>query len=162
MSGTDPDSDPQADAQPPPLLGALMRMPVDAVRRRIFADLNAAGFTDLGEAHMAVLRYPGPQGRRPSDLAAELGMSKQAVNYLLGALEQSGYLRRSDDPDDKRSRRIELTGRGEAVRQTIRATVADIESELASELGDRAFEQLRALLVRLNDTTFVRGSTTVA
>ncbi len=143
---------------PPPLIGALMRMPVDAVRRRIFSDLHAAGFTDLGEAQMAVLRYPGPHGRRPSDLAVELGMSKQAVNYLLGALEQSGYVRREDDPDDKRSRRIELTDRGEAVRQTIRATVADIESELATELGDRAFEQLRALLVRLNDTEFVRGS----
>jgi DNA-binding MarR family transcriptional regulator len=142
---------------PPPLIGALMRMPVDAVRRRIFSDLHAAGFTDLGEAHMPVLRYPGPQGRRPSDLAVELGMSKQAVNYLLGALEQSGYVRRADDPDDKRSRRIELTDRGEAVRQTIRATVADIEAELATELGERAFEQLRALLARLNDTEFVRG-----
>ena len=142
---------------PPPLIGALMRMPVDAVHRRIIADLQDAGFTDLGDAHMAVLRYPGPQGRRPSDLAVELGMSKQAVNYLLGALEQSGYLRRADDPDDKRSRRIELTDRGDAVRQTIRATVADIESELARELGARAFEQLRSLLVRLNETTFVRG-----
>ncbi len=147
---------------PPPLIGALMRMPVDAVRRRIFDDLNSAGFTDLGEAHMAVLRYPGPQGRRPSDLAAELGMSKQAVNYLLGALEQSGYLRRANDPDDRRSRRVELTDRGEQVRQTIRATVADIEGELAGELGDRSFEQLRALLVQLNDTAFVRGTTAVA
>jgi DNA-binding MarR family transcriptional regulator len=150
-------SAPEAEP-PPPLIGALMRMPVDAVHRRIFADLHAAGFVDLGEAHMAVLRYPGPQGRRPSDLAAELGMSKQAVNYLLGALEQSGYLRRAADPDDKRSRRIELTDRGEAVRQMIRATVVDIESELAAELGARAFEQLRALLVQLNDTPFVRGS----
>ena len=146
---------------PPPLIGALMRVPVDAVHRRIIADLQAAGFTDLADAHMAVLRYPGPQGRRPSDLAAELGMSKQAVNYLLGALEQLGYVRRADDPDDKRSRRIELTERGEAVRQAIRATVADIESELAAELGERAFEQLRVLLVRLNDTEFVRGSTGV-
>jgi DNA-binding MarR family transcriptional regulator len=136
-----------------------MRMPVDAVRRRIFDDLHAAGFTDLAEAHMAVLRYPGPQGRRPSDLALELGMSKQAVNYLLGALEQSGYLRRSDDPADGRSRRIELTDRGEVVRRTIRATVAEIESELAGELGDRAFDQLRRLLVRLNETAFVREST---
>jgi DNA-binding MarR family transcriptional regulator len=84
-------------------------------------------------------------------------MSKQAVNYLLGALEQSGYVQRSDDPDDRRSRRIELTDRGEAVRRTIRAAVADIESELADELGTRSFEQLRALLVKLNDTSFVRG-----
>jgi len=141
---------------PPPLIGALMRMPVDAVHRRIIADLQAAGFTDLADAHMVVLRYPGPHGRRPSDLAAELGMSKQAVNYLLGALERAGYLRRADDPDDRRSRRIELTERGEAVRRTIRATVAAIETELAEELGARSFAQLRALLVRLNDTAFVR------
>jgi len=146
---------------PPPLIGALMRVPVDAVHRRIIADLQAAGFTDLADAHMAVLRYPGPQGRRPSDLAAELGMSKQAVNYLLGALERAGYLRRADDPDDRRSRRVELTERGEQVRQTIRATVAAVEAELAAELGDRAFAQLRELLVQLNDTTFVRGSTGV-
>lgn len=139
-----------------------MRMPVDAVRRRIFDDLHAAGFTDLGEAHMAVLRYPGPHGRRPSDLAAELGMSKQAVNYLLGTLEQSGYLRRTDDPDDRRSRRIELTDRGEEVARAIRATVVDIEMQLARELGDRDFAQLRALLERLNDTPFVRGTTALS
>ncbi len=148
-----------ADDLPPPLIGALMRVPVDAVHRRIIADLQDSGFTDFADAHMAVWRWPGPQGRRPSDIAADLGMSKQAVNYLLGGLERAGYLRRADDPDDRRSRRVELTERGEAVRQTVRATVADIESELASELGDRAFAQLRALLVRLNDTTFVRGST---
>jgi DNA-binding MarR family transcriptional regulator len=149
---------PSTAEPPPPLIGALMRMPVDAVRRRIFDDLHTAGFTDLGEAHMAVLRYPGPQGRRPSDLAAEIGMSKQAVNYLLGALERSGYVRRGDDPDDRRSRRVELTDRGEMVRRTIRSTVADIEAELAGELGDRAFAQLRTLLVRLNATAFVRGA----
>jgi DNA-binding MarR family transcriptional regulator len=132
-------------------------MPVDAVHRRIIADLQAAGFADLGDSHMAVLRYPGPHGRRPSDIAEELGMSKQAVNYLLGGLERAGYLRRADDPDDRRSRRVELTERGEAVRQAIRATVADIEAELAQELGARAFAQLRSLLVRLNDTEFVHG-----
>jgi DNA-binding MarR family transcriptional regulator len=147
---------------PPPLLGALLRMPVDAVWRRILHDLHAAGFTDLGESHMAVLRYPGPQGRRPSDIAAELGMSKQAVNYLLGGLEKAGYVRRADDPDDRRSRRVELTARGEVVRRTIRASVAGIEAELAAELGERALAQLRQLLVRLNATEFVRGSAAIA
>jgi DNA-binding MarR family transcriptional regulator len=146
------------DAEDPlPLIGALLRMPVDAVHRRIIADLQAAGFADLGDAHMAVLRYPGPQGRRPSDLAAELGMSKQAVNYLLGGLERAGYVRRAADPHDGRSRRLELTERGEAVRTTIRSTVTAIEDELAAELGRAEFTQLRALLVRLNETEFVRG-----
>jgi DNA-binding MarR family transcriptional regulator len=146
---------------PPPLIGALLRVPVDAVHRRIIADLQAAGFTGLADAHMAVLRYPGPQGRRPSDIAADLGVSKQAVNYLLGALERDGYLRRVDDPDDRRSKRVELTEQGEKVRWRIRETVAAIEAELAEQLGDRAFAQLRSLLVRLNDAPFVRGGAAV-
>ena len=133
-------------------------MPVDAVLRRILADVHAAGFTDIVEAHMAILRYPGPQGRRPSDVAAELGMSKQAVNYLLGGLERAGYVRRTGDPADGRSRLVELTERGEALRKTIRASVTKVEREVERELGNGAFAQLRDLLVQLNDTAFVRVS----
>ena len=146
------------DPPPPPLLGALMRMPLDAVYRRMLEGLHEAGFTDLVAAHLAVLRYPGPQGRRPSELAADLGMSRQAVNYLLGELERLGYLTRAPDADDRRSRRIRLTERGEAVRRTIRATVAEIETELAAELGPESLGQLRELLARLNATALVRVS----
>jgi DNA-binding MarR family transcriptional regulator len=37
---------------------------------------------------------------RPSDLAARLHMSKQALNYLLGELERRGYLERDPHPAD--------------------------------------------------------------
>lgn len=142
----------------PPLIGALMRMPVDAVYRRMLADLHDGGFTDLVPAHFAVLRYPGPDGRRPSDLAAEAGVTKQAMNYLLGQLERSGYLTRDDNPDDRRSRRVRLTERGHAVAQTIRATVTNIEAELEHELGPKPMAQLRELLAELNASAFVRES----
>src|SRR6266702_4581921 len=115
----------------------------------------AAGFTDLVPAHFAVLRYPGPENRRPSDCAAEVGMSKQAMNYLLGQLEQLGYLSREDDPEDQRSKRIHLTKRGYAVAQTIRETVGQIEAELEVELGPKRFAQLRELLIQLNMTETV-------
>ncbi len=141
----------------PPLIGALMRMPVDAVYRRMLADLHRAGFTDIVPAHFAVLRYPGPDGRRPSDLAADAGTSKQAMNYLLGQLEAAGYLTRVPDPDDRRSTRIQVTDRGRAVARTVRATVTRIERELAHELGAERFDQLRALLAELNESSFVRG-----
>jgi DNA-binding MarR family transcriptional regulator len=139
----------------PPLLGALMRMPVEAVHRRILDDAAAAGFADLVPAHMAVLRYPGPDGRRPSELAAEAGISRQAMNYLLGQLEGLGYIIRVPDADaqDARSRRIELTERGRALRDTLRAAVTALEQELEAELGSSAYVQLRRLLVRLNDST---------
>ncbi len=139
-----------------PLLGALLRMPVDAMRHRMFGDLHAAGFTDLVPAHFAVLRYPGPQGRRPSDVAAEAGMTRQAMNYLLGDLEELGYLVRRDDPADKRSRRIELTKRGHAARSSLRDSVARIEADLERELGRSTLDHLRQLLTALNGSSFVR------
>src|SRR3954471_14375423 len=103
----------------PPLIGALVRRPTEAVHLRILREANAAGFTDLVPAHLAVVRYPGPNGRRPSELAAEVGTTKQAMNYLLGQLEQLGYVERRDDPDDLRSKRVHYTARGEALRRTI-------------------------------------------
>src|SRR5690349_22074532 len=104
----------------PPLIGALLRMPGDLVRRRMLAALHDRGFTDIVPAHLVVMRWPGPQGRRPSEIAAETEMSKQAVNYLLGQLEALGYLERRPDSDDQRSRRVHLTARGTEVADTMR------------------------------------------
>jgi DNA-binding MarR family transcriptional regulator len=139
-----------------------MRMPVDAVYRRMLTDLHAAGFTDLVTAHFAVLRYPGPDERRPSDLAAEAGISRQAMNYLLGQLERAGYLIRRDDPDDRRAKHIHVTERGDAVRETIRATVAQIETELEQQLGAEQYAELRELLTKLNACDMAGGSSAVA
>ena len=133
-----------------------MRMPVEAIRNRMLNAMHAAGFTDLVPAHSAVLRYPGPHGRRPSDVAAEAGMSKQAMNYLLRELEDLGYLVRRVEPEDKRSRRIELTDRGMAARDILRTTVSAIENDMARELGPEEFAQLKTLLMALNNTTLLR------
>jgi DNA-binding MarR family transcriptional regulator len=140
----------------PPLIGALMRMPLDAVLARILVGLHDAGFTDLVPAHLAVLQYPGPEHRRPSELAADARMSKQAMNYLLGQMEQLGYLTRDDDPEDQRSKRIHLTERGHAAARAIRETVTEIEAEFEQELGAARFDQLRQLLVHLNSSSIVR------
>ncbi|HEV8449943.1 MAG TPA: MarR family transcriptional regulator [Gaiellales bacterium] len=134
----------------PPLIGALLRMPVDAVRRRMLERLHEHGFADIDPAHLTVVRYPGPQGQRPSDLAAQLGMSKQALNYQLGQLEVRGYLERRPDPEDQRSRRIVLTRRGVAAGHVIRDAVAELEAQWSRELGEKRYTQLRGLLVDLN------------
>src|SRR6186713_1407501 len=86
------------------LIGALLRVPAQAIQRRIIAELNASGFDDLRVPHMAVLQFPGPDGVRPGALAERAGMSKQAMNQLLKSLEALGYLTRSDAPDEGRAR----------------------------------------------------------
>src|SRR5881628_2523462 len=125
MSASSPSSpftNPAGAEQPaaPPLIGALLRMPWEAVQRRMLELLHERGFDDLDAAHLNVFQYPGPQGARPSDLAAQLRISKQALNYLLGELERLGYLERRSDPDDRRSKRIALTHRGTSAILVIR------------------------------------------
>jgi DNA-binding MarR family transcriptional regulator len=134
----------------PPLIGALLRLPWEAVQRHMLARLHERGFDDFDAAYLNVFSYPGPQGARPTELATRLGISKQALNYLLGELERLDYLQRRPDPDDLRSKRIAVTARGTAVIGVIREAVGEMETTWATKLGAEPFAQLRALLRELN------------
>jgi len=137
----------------PPLIGALLRMPWEAVQHRMLERLHARGFSDFDASYLTVFQYPGPQGQRPSELAARLRISKQALNHLLGQLEERGYLKRDADPDDKRSKRISLTLRGAEAGTTMREAVTEMEESWTQQLGPKRFDQLRRLLqdLRLAD-----------
>jgi DNA-binding MarR family transcriptional regulator len=134
----------------PPLIGALLRIPWEAVQRHMLERLHEKGFTDLDAAHLNVFQYPGPQGARPTELAARLRISKQALNYLLGELERLDYLERRPDPDDLRSKRVALTPRGTSVIRVIREAVEEVETAWAQQLGPKRFAQFHSLLLELN------------
>ena len=138
------------------LIGALLRVPAQAIQRRLIRDLNAAGFEGLTLPHMAVLQFPGPDGARPTTLAERAGMSKQAINQLLRSLEGLGYIARSDAPDEGRARIIRFTKRGRAAYAKINDLLRDIEREWMDELGPKDFAQLKALLSRVWGSPLIR------
>jgi DNA-binding MarR family transcriptional regulator len=113
--------------------------------------LRGRGFADVDAAHLNVFQYPGPDGMRPSELAARLRISRQAVNYLLGELERLGYLERRAHPDDLRSKRVVVTRRGNSAIAVIREAVRELETDWADKLGPKRFAELRALLLDLNE-----------
>lgn len=115
--------------------------------------LHERGFADFDAAYLNVFQYPGPQGARPSDLAARLRISKQALNHLLGQLEKLGYLERRPDPDDLRSKRVALTARGTSAVRVIREAVAEVEASWAHHLGTKRIAQLRQLLLDVGQLT---------
>jgi DNA-binding MarR family transcriptional regulator len=132
------------------MIGALLRMPLDAVHRRMLERLHEQGFTDFDPAHLIVFQWPGPDDTRPSELAARLQISKQALNYLLGQLERLGYLERRPDPRDQRGKRIAVTKRGRAAIRVIRQAVQEIETAWAEQLDPERFAELETLLLDLN------------
>ncbi len=137
------------------LIGALLRVPAQAIQRRIVTELNAAGFVELRVPHMAVLQFPGPDGVRPGLLAERAGMSKQAMNQLLRSLEGFGYLVRSDAPDEGRARMVRFTRRGRAAYAKIHDVLRDIEREWSTVLGPKCFAELKELLLRVWESPLV-------
>ena len=133
----------------PPLLGALLRIPWETVRRRMLERLHERGFGDLDVAHLGVFLFPGPHGAKPTELAARLGASKQSINHLLGQLERMGYLERRDDPDDLRARRIHLTPRGRSAGLIMRDAVKEVERDWEGRLGSKRLALLREMLLEL-------------
>jgi DNA-binding MarR family transcriptional regulator len=137
------------------LIGALLRVPAQAIHRRLIKELNAAGYDDLRLPHIAVLQFPGPDGARPGTLAERAGMSKQAMNQLLGSLENLGYIRRVGSQDEGRATIVRLTRRGRAAYAKIYDILLEIEHEWSAELGPKHFAQLKGLLVLVWESTLV-------
>jgi DNA-binding MarR family transcriptional regulator len=131
------------------LIGAMLRVPAQAIHHRIIHDLNAAGFDDLSLPHIAVFQYPGPDGVRPGILAERAGISKQAMNQLLKSLEGMGYLVRHDETEGSRARIVRFTERGHAVFAGILKVLSEVELEWSAELGAKEFAHLKMLLFRV-------------
>jgi DNA-binding MarR family transcriptional regulator len=132
-----------------PTVGALLRLAWLAFRERMYATVQAAGYTDLGPAHVLVFRYPTIEGLRPSDLAAQMGISKQAMNDLLRHLEKRGYLVLQPDPADGRARLISLSDRGSELMELTHTMAQDVADEWALRVGRDRLDALRQTLIQL-------------
>jgi DNA-binding MarR family transcriptional regulator len=124
---------------PPPQVCALLRFAWQELQVEMFNGMRAAGFDDLRPVHQPVFRYPGMDGRRPTELAASLGRSKQHVNDIVRDLERLGYLYLEPDPDDKRARVIRLTERGWAMYNTGSALSRAVGRRWAQQIGEEKY-----------------------
>lgn len=128
------------------MLGALLRIPFQAIVERIHEGLGAAGFPDLRPAHYVVFQHMRPDGVRLTDLAESAQITKQSMGYLIDYLERHGYIQRAPDPADGRAHLIRLTERGKAVEQTAREIILNVEAEWSALLGEQRMAQLHGTL----------------
>ena len=132
-----------------PYVGALLRLAHREVLARLLQALAERGMGDINEAYFSLFRYPPIDGMRPADLAKHLGISKQALNHLLGQLEKLGYLERHRERGDRHTT-IHLTERGWQVVESNVATMNQIEDDWQRQLGKRRFADLKVALQELS------------
>ena len=108
-----------------------------------------AGYSDLQPALAILFRYPTIADLRPSELAEQMGLSKQAMNDLLRQLESRGYVQLRPDPSDGRARLITLTERGSELMEVTRAAAHEVSEEWARIVGRKRYEALLRTLLQL-------------
>lgn len=112
----------------------------------VIAAAERAGYHEPRPAHFKLMRFPGLDGARPTDLVIRLNTSKQAVNALLNDLDQWGYIERRILKEDERGRVVRLTRRGLALATVIWEAHAELEARWESRVGHTRFHILRSTL----------------
>ncbi len=130
----------------PPAIGALLRIAWDHLRGQMYEGAAREGFDDLRPVHWAVIRYPPIDGLRPSELAARVNLSKQAINDVLRDLERLDYVRLEADPDDRRARVIRFTDRGWQLYEAGSRLSNDVGRRWADEIGAERYADFEATL----------------
>jgi DNA-binding MarR family transcriptional regulator len=137
---------PVAERTPlPALLDDAKRIGFGELHRR----LEEQGHPQIRNAHGCVFRYIDVDGSRLTDLAAQSGVTKQAVGEFVDELQQLGYVERAPDPIDGRAKIIRLTKRGRDARRAALRIFDDIEREWADRFGEDRIAELREILMAI-------------
>lgn len=133
----------------PKSLQILLRDAHTAVHAQVQAAVTRAGYSDLNPGHHLVLRNLGENGARPSELAAEAGVTRQAITKVVDDLVRRGVVRRDPDPEDGRGVIVRYTDRGLAGLAVARGHMDAMEAGFADRVGADRWAQVRATLEEL-------------
>jgi DNA-binding MarR family transcriptional regulator len=136
-----------SEAQPPPALARLFAIAYRSLIDGLHARLQAEGWDDVRPAYGFVLLAARPKPTTSTQLAALMGVTKQAASKVVDSMEAAGYVRRLSGDGDARRRPVELTARGRDLLATVEAIYADLEAGWVKAIGRDGVERLRADLV---------------
>lgn len=122
----------------PLLLLAGFRTLIDELHARLAAE----GHPGLRPATGFAMQAIGPRGATATEIAARLGVTKQAAGKTIDGLERVGYARREADPADGRRKLVVLTDRGRDALARSAQIFDDLRDEWAAQLGTERLQRL--------------------
>ncbi|MGX1269037.1 MarR family winged helix-turn-helix transcriptional regulator [Streptomyces phaeoluteigriseus] len=129
------------------LTAALLAAAGD-LTRRINDGVQARGF-EVRPAHGFAFTRLAPDGATVTELAAHLGVTKQAASQLVDELVRKGYAERRPHPVDARARLVVLTEHGWECTRAAEEAAADAVRAWADVLGEGEVRVLCDRLARI-------------
>lgn len=106
------------------------------------ASLEKAGFEAVSRTQSMFLLCLAAGQNKPSQIAEQLGVSRQAISHVINSLSDRGLITLSTDPEDARGRIVEYSDRAQDLRRAAHAIVAALEAQLKRRIGPTAFKNL--------------------
>ncbi|WP_240229932.1 MarR family winged helix-turn-helix transcriptional regulator [Devosia lacusdianchii] len=113
------------------------------------AAMVARGHAWMTQAPGQIVGHLRETGVPQGELAALMGVSKQAVQQHVDALVELGVVERVTDAADARSRIVQLTHKGAQALADANAVKLEIEDRYRAALGGPAFANLEEALDQL-------------
>jgi DNA-binding MarR family transcriptional regulator len=113
---------------------------------RALARASMPGGPRVRPAHTTLFPHLDFVGIRLTDLAARVGVTKQAVGQLVDDLVELGMVERLDDPADGRAKLIRFSRRGYGALMHGLGVLREIEQALRAQLGARRMRELHETL----------------
>ncbi|MEV7002190.1 MarR family winged helix-turn-helix transcriptional regulator [Streptomyces sp. NPDC093982] len=130
-------------------LSAALLAVAGELTQRINDGVVARGFEGVRPAHGFAFARLAPDGATATDLAAHLGVTKQAASQLVDEIVRKGYAERRPHPDDARARLVVLTERGWACTRAAEEAAADAVRAWVGVLGESDVQALLRQLRRI-------------
>ncbi len=106
---------------------------------------EALGIPVLTRSQAMLCAHVSLGEHRPIRLAALLGVSRQAVHFILAQLEELGIVEVRKDPDDRRATIVEITAAHSGVSDSYGLLMRSIECHLAERFGAEDFAIFRRI-----------------
>lgn len=136
-------------------LASLLTILGDAVAGTVLASLEGTGLRH-GHGYLVQRLLVGPA--TATEMAAELGITQQAVSKAVRELADLGHVELVVDPTDSRRRPVRLTRRGRAAVRRARSARQRVDQRIRDALGDQRFDRLVADLDEALDVLDLRDS----
>ncbi|HWV59885.1 MAG TPA: MarR family winged helix-turn-helix transcriptional regulator [Sphingopyxis sp.] len=110
------------------------------------ARLHDHGWPDVNRPQSMIMTNIVSGVVRPSDIARNLGVSRQAVHSTINQMVKLGIVRLDVDPDDRRHMIVSLTELGARMRKDAQRSMDALTAQIADRLGQDKFDALLAAL----------------
>ncbi|MFH8466873.1 MarR family winged helix-turn-helix transcriptional regulator [Streptomyces sp. NPDC017991] len=130
-------------------LSAALLAVAGELTQRIHDGVVARGFEGLRPAHGFAFARIASGGATVTELAAHLGVTKQAASQLVDEIVRKGYAERRPYSGDARARLIVLTGRGRECTRAAEESAAEAVRSWVELIGEGDVRALRDHLLRI-------------